>query len=159
MNHATWGACAMLTPTVLGLALFVSSARERPRFQEEVQSAVTEEKTPLLLNMELLRDGLQDIRRDLSDATRLSERLELVVRMQSAAKASKTMPFPLAEEQPEGERAGFVLAYRKEMILVEEELLHLERAILDSDLPAAKESYKKLKQMEEDGHARFSEDG
>jgi hypothetical protein len=147
----------------LALVAAAGSGREQEIAQDPehggAEAEQAEEKTPLVVNMEILRDGLRDLRRDLTDVAGLTARLDLVVAMQTAAKATKTLVPPLVEEQPESERAAFVLGYRKEMIAVEEELLRLERAILDADLAAAKESYKKLKQMEEDGHERFSEGG
>ncbi len=147
--------------SVLALSGSLVVTLERGFEQEPAGDAAetAEEKTPLIVSMEVIEDGLKALRPDLTDATKLSARLDLVVGMQSAAKTTKTMLPPFAEQQPEAERAAFVLAYRKEMIAVEEELLRLERAILDADLAAAKECYKKLKQMEEDGHARFTEDG
>ena len=143
----------------LSLALAVAgSAGSAVQEDPSAQSATTEEP-PLVVNMEVIEDGLRALRGDLGDLGKLELRLDLLVGMQTAAKATKTMVPPLLDQQPEAERGAFLRAYRKEIITLEEELLRLERAILDGNLEAAKASYKALKQLEEDGHARFTEDG
>lgn len=154
LKRPFWCGISLLFFAGLSQAVF-----QEPGDQGKATTLVVDEESPLIVNMEVIEDGLRALRADLSDATKLTARLGLVLEMQNAAKAAKVLLPPIAEQQPESERAAFAVAYRKEMIAVEEELLRLERAILDSNLEAAKASYKALKQMEEDGHARFTEDG
>ena len=83
----------------------------------------------------------------------------LLVDAQRAVIEAKQMVPPLAEKQPEAERAAFVAAYRKTICELLTKLLELEVALIDGDQARIDEAYKRVRSMEDAGHERFTEDG
>lgn len=103
-------------------------------------------------------DGMTFLRKSLRDPESNAESLLQIVAMQRAALACKLLTPPTTESQPEDARSAYLLKFRKQLIGVAHELLHLETAVLDGDNEKAREIYKKLHELEEAGHDEFAEE-
>jgi hypothetical protein len=116
------------------------------------------EESVLHENMELIEETLGRLRRELRDASNHRAALERVVVVQQAVLACKNETPPMAASLPEGERQAFVDAFRGQMITLMRGLLELEEALLADDNEAAQAALRKVREMEDPGHERFTED-
>jgi hypothetical protein len=114
---------------------------------------------PLLEAMETIEDGLRALRKGLRDEAQLASGLEALPAMHQAAVTARQYPPPMAAKVPEPERAEFVKAYRKQLLEVSRRLIDMEEALLDADAEKARAVYQQLKDAENAGHERFTEDG
>jgi hypothetical protein len=129
-----------------------------PQQEAPAQEPALDPDEILIGHMETIEDGLHALRKQISRPELYAEALEPIVSMQQSAKACKLMAPPMSRSLAEGERAGFLLAYRQEMILLEESMLALERALLNGEVDAVKQAFKDLRDMEEPAHERFVEE-
>lgn len=129
-------------------------------FEEALQEPAQEEEVgPLEERMLVLKRGMRALRRGLKDPEKDAASLEIVTEMAAAVGQGKILPPPMIEAIPKEKRADFLLEYRKSMVSMQMELLKLEMGLLEGDREAAKASYDSLKEMEDAGHERFTEDG
>lgn len=144
---------------VLFLSFLLPRAVDSP-FEEALQEPAQEEEVgPLEERMLVLKRGMRALRRGLKDPEKDAASLEIVTEMAAAVGQSKILPPPMIEAIPEERRDDFLLEYRKSMVSMQMELLKLEMGLLEGDREAAKSSYESLKEMEDAGHERFTEDG
>ena len=144
---------------VLFLSFLLPRAVDSP-FEEALQEPAQEEEVgPLEERMLVLKRGMRALRRGLKDPEKDAASLEIVTEMAAAVGQSKILPPPMIEAIPEEKRDDFLLEYRKSMVSMQIELLKLEMGLLEGDREAAKSSYESLKEMEDAGHERFTEDG
>ena len=144
---------------VLFLSFLLPRAVDSP-FEEALQEPAQEEEVgPLEERMLVLKRGMRALRRGLKDPEKDAASLEIVTEMAAAVGQGKILPPPMIESIPEGKRDDFLLEYRKSMVSMQMELLKLEMGLLEGDREAAKSSYASLKEMEDAGHERFTEDG
>ena len=144
---------------VLFLSFLLPRAADSP-FEEALQEPAQEEEVgPLEERMLVLKRGMRALRRGLKDPEKDAASLEIVTEMAAAVGQSKILPPPMIEAIPEERRDDFLLEYRKSMVSMQMELLKLEMGLLEGDREAAKSSYESLKEMEDAGHERFTEDG
>ena len=118
-----------------------------------------EEHSEMKEHMELIEGAVKSLRRSLRDPANLEQSLALLTEIQAATIASKALPPRMTESVPEGERAAFVAAYRGMMLDFLEHQIDLERALLTGDEEAVKAAFKEVRDMEDTGHERFTEDG
>ena len=144
---------------VLFLSFLLPRAVDSP-FEEALQEPAQEEEVgPLEERMLVLKRGMRALRRGLKDPEKDAASLEIVTEMAAAVGQSKILPPPMIEAIPEERRDDFLLEYRKSMVSMQMELLKLEMGLLEGNREAAKASYESLKEMEDAGHERFTEDG
>jgi len=145
------------------LILFLSFLPPRAvdsSFEEALQEPAQEEEVgPLEERMLVLKRGMRSLRRGLKDPEKDTASLKIVTEMAAAVGQGKLLPPPMIEAVPEEKRDDFLLEYRKSMVSMQMELLKLEMGLLEGDRKAAKASYESLKEMEDAGHERFTEDG
>ena len=129
-------------------------------FEEALQEPAQEEEVgPLEERMLVLKRGMRTLRRGLKDPEKDATSLEIVTEMAAAVGQGKILPPPMVKAIPEEKRDDFLLEYRKSMVSMQMELLKLEMGLLEGNREAAKASYDSLKEMEDAGHERFTEDG
>lgn len=114
---------------------------------------------PIGTHMEVIEGAMKKLRRAVPDPEQRAACLELVVEIESAALEAKQGVPPMAEKLPEGERAAFGAAYRKEMVQLMTRVLELETALIDGEQEAIDTAYRKLRAMEDSGHERFTDEG
>jgi soluble cytochrome b562 len=115
--------------------------------------------TPLMVEMEKLEAAMEVLKRSVRDAERDAESLEQIVIAQQACLAAKQMAPKMAAGVADAERGPFLAGYRKGMAAALAELATMEVKLLEGDRDAARASWKKLEQMEEDGHNEFTDGG
>ncbi len=116
-----------------------------------------EDDTPLADLMLEAQGTLKKLRRSVRKEDKRDESLELTDQLLKVTLASRLLAPPMIEKVPEAEKAAFVTAYRKMMLDVARATLDLETAVLDGDLEKAQELYKKIADMEDPGHEKFTE--
>jgi soluble cytochrome b562 len=135
----------LLTPALL----LLPAAQESPDEHEH---------TELEERMEEIESAVKRLRRSLRDDANRADSLALVVEMQRATLASKGLA-PKRAATLEGEaRARFEREYRRTMVDLLSAQLELEAALLDGDLEAAKAAFTRVRDFEDSGHERFSEE-
>jgi soluble cytochrome b562 len=131
--------------------------QERPRGERGERGRHDEEETPLMQQMEKIEHAMHFLRRSIKDATQDEKSLEQAAIAEQACLAAKLLTPKMAANQKEDERKAFVTDFRKGVAALLIEWVHLETALLDGDRGAAQEAWKKLDNMEEDGHNNFTE--
>ena len=120
---------------------------------------VLDDESELDQRMLIVKAQVRTLRRSLRDAEKNPDSLAALHALQAAALEAKLMTPRTAAAVPEGERAAFVQAYRKDMVIFLEGALATERHVLEGDLEAAGEAFKALRALEDPGHERYTEDG
>lgn len=148
-------------PFLLPFLLGTTSAppADSPPVQDSQEPGQEEEVGPLEERMLVLKRGMRALRRGLKDPKKDATSLEIVAGMAVAVGEGKLLTPPMLEGIPQEKKEGFLLEYRKSMVSMQMELLKLELALLGGDRDAAKAAYEALKDMEDAGHERFTEDG
>lgn len=127
--------------------------------QPQEPAAQEEEGTKIEEHMKTIKGGMRQLRRGLRDAENLPAALPIILEMQQAAQMSKTeLPKMAADIADEKERAAFVTAYRQGMIATQKMMLDLENAVLEGNLEKCTELYNALKDAQDKGHDRFTND-
>ena len=122
-----------------------------------VRSAAADD-TELAKQMEVMQDAQKELRKSIKSAEGNATSLAALDKMQQATIASKALVPAKAVKMPEGEKAKFVAAYRKDMAALLAHLVQIEVAVLDGDNAKAEELFKGLKKIEDEGHEKFSEE-
>ena len=141
-----------LTAWLLCLGLFAVALDAGPQDEEHEVSLLEDQ-------METIEGAIKVLRRSLRDPANRADSLELVAEIQAATVVCKSLVPPLVETLPEGERAAFVTEYRLMLVDFLGLQLELERALLAGDAEATKAAFKQVREMEDTGHERFTEDG
>jgi hypothetical protein len=129
---------------------------QQPTHQEGEEE---HDETPLAKNMETIKKGMRRLRRGLKDQEQLPAALPTILAMQEAAHLCKTeKPAMTAGVEGEEAQAQFVKEYRLGMIQLQSGLLMLEEAVLNGDAALAQKIYGKLKDAQEAGHEKFTEE-
>ena len=139
-----------------GLAL-VSPASVAAQDKEEGQSTVKDLDTELAKQMEIIDEGIKKLRRTLRKAESNAESLEWIDKIEKAATKSKDLTPAMAAKIPEAERAKWVENYKKDMDAFIKNLGEMRAAVKDSKNDKAQEIYKTLKQQEDKGHEKYTE--
>ena len=121
------------------------------------RSAQAAEDTELMKQMEEMQDHLKKLRKSIKDPKENAASLETLTKFQQLTVTSKALVPARAAQVPEAERAKFVAGYRKDMAALLGHLCQIEVALLDNDNAKAEELFKGLKQIEDDGHEKYSE--
>ncbi len=154
---------SLSTPLIGLSACLALGALAFPSLSIAVQDdGVAEEdgsETVLAEQMEVLESHLAKLRRTLRDEELRDESLAHIAGIQAAVVASKAEAPVMLPSIPEGERAAFQTAYRREMVGMLMSLCDLEVAVLDGETDQARTIFKAIRKMEDDGHERFTEDG
>jgi hypothetical protein len=144
---------------ILVLLLAAPAVRAALHRQEEGAGQPASEDA-LKLAMETIEHGLGRLRRALrEDQPDVEGGLAAVAGMQEATLRAKLLLPPMAAGVPEAERAGFVREYRRMLVELATAELALEAALLEGDLPSARERFQEVRAFEDAGHERFTEDG
>lgn len=142
--------CGLLL-AALSAPVFSGPAQE-PAAQEEEHTVIEDQ-------MKSIKGGMRQLRRGLRDAENLPAALPIILEMQQAAQVSKTeIPKMAAGIDDEKERAAFVSAYRQGMIATQKMMLDLEAAVLEGNLEKCTELYNALKDSQDKGHDRFTDE-
>jgi len=140
-------ALTVLLLGALGLATSAPAPSPSPGDEDELHE-----------HMEAIEEVLGKLRRSLRDENRREESLAQIALMQKETLACKQLVPGMIAELAAPRRAEEATAYRRMMVDMLESQLELEAALLDGDAEAAKQAFKKLRNMEDAGHERFTEE-
>jgi soluble cytochrome b562 len=114
--------------------------------------------TELAKHMEVIEKGMKKLKKSLKDSKENEASAATAADMKKAATAClKEVPV-MAKKVPEGERAKFVENYKKEMNALIAEIGKLEDAVKAGKNDEALAIHKKLGDMEDKGHEKFTSD-
>ena len=109
-------------------------------------------------HMEAMGDDLKLIKPQIRDPEKKDETLAAVIRMQQHALEAKVLVPPRIRAMPASEQGPQILAYRKRMIKLIGELLHLEIAVLESDHEEAFATIERMVKLRFQAHKEFQEE-
>src|SRR5688572_17120301 len=145
MNHTKLTTFSLLgVVTILLLALAGVS---------RLHAFAAADETPLLQAMEKMDDALKALRKQVSDPAQNDASLKLIEEMQTQCVLAKGMTPERAAK--EADKKKFVTAYRLEMLKVMDELVKLERAVLEGKNEEALNLAKGLTKVKNEGHEKF----
>ena len=145
----------------IGLARVSAAAygNSPPQDPEAQDPEEHEPETELARHMEIVEEGLRNLRRSVRDPEKTADSLVTVIACERAIMACKGEVPSMAAKVPEADRDAFVTAFRVEMVSLLENFLALEKALLEGRNDELRDLYKVLKGMEDPAHERFTEDG
>ena len=115
--------------------------------------AFADDESPLHVAMEKMDDALKALRKQVSDPAQNDASLKLIEEMQAQCVIAKGMTPERAAK--EADKKKFVTAYRLDMLKVMDELVKLERAVLEGKNEEALNLAKGLTKVKNEGHEKF----
>ena len=112
-----------------------------------------DDENPLHVAMEKMDDALKALRKQVGDASQNDASLKLIDEMQAQCVVAKAMVPERAAK--EADKKKFVTAYRLEMLKVMDELVKLERAVVEGKNEEALALAKGLTKIKNEGHEKF----
>ena len=146
--------CMRLTTGFVCL-LITGSLVASLRGQTMAQSHPEEKVTDLLLHMTALNDSMRRLRWQVSDPEKVESCLMLLQNIQSHALSAKHLTPAKVAQMPESQRKQGMLDYRLRMVHMIETMLQLETQLLRHEFDRAKETYKQIWNIAEEGHRKF----
>jgi soluble cytochrome b562 len=120
--------------------------------------AVADEDTPLAKEMSAFNKNLRTLKRQISDASKKAESLEIVAKMKANMAAAAKLEPAKTKEQPAGDKPTYVEKYKAQIAQVEKTLDEVKAAIEKGDQTAAQAAFDKLSEQKEKGHKDFAPD-
>lgn len=105
--------------------------------------------------MEKMNGAFRKLRRQVADATKNANSLELVANLRAASEKSVDLAPKLAAERPEAERPAFIAAYKKQMQEFVAALAPLEAALKANNNAEAEKIVADLGARQKQGHKDF----
>src|SRR5687768_18068056 len=115
--------------------------------------AFADDENPMHIAMEKMDDALKVLRKQVSDPAQNDASLKLIEEMQTQCVLAKGMTPERAAK--EADKKKFVTAYRLEMLKVMDELVKLERAVVEGKNEEALALAKGLTKIKNEGHEKF----
>lgn len=156
--------CLFLTASLtfapaLALLTFPPAARAADEKADAKKDGKEKKEGPeyeLQKHMEVMDESMKKLRRTLRAADQNAESLKLIGEVKKAAEACKPLVPTMVKDVPAGERDKFVASYRKDLEAFIAEVGKIETAVKAGKNDEANEIYKKLKEMESDGHEKYN---
>ncbi len=149
------------SPLILGLLLLTGLLAQltsaRPTKSATFQDVEATEESPLIIAMELLHDNERVMKKALKGDGDFAQALVAVVGMQAGAQAAKLLTPPMAETVDAAKRPEFLKGFRLQMIAMSQDLLSLERLLLEGKLEESRAMFQKVRDHEGAGHERYAE--
>ena len=112
-----------------------------------------DDENPLHVAMEKMDDALKALRKQVGDASQNDASLKLIDEMQAQCVIAKAIVPERAAK--EADKKKFVTSYRLEMLKVMDELVKLERAVVEGKNEEALGIAKGLTKIKNEGHEKF----
>jgi hypothetical protein len=125
--------------------------------QDDKEKKVPDLDTELAKQMEVIDSGVKKLRRSLRKPETNKESLETIEKVHAAAVKCKDMTPAMAAKVPEAERAKWVENYKKDMTAFIKTVEEMQAAVKDNKNDKALELHKSLKQQEDKGHEKYTE--
>ena len=159
MQHSRLGRLvivASLAAVPAGMSLSVLAPVARAANDEKPKKKHEGKETELEKQMEVIDKGMKALRKLLKKPEENAASLKTIGDIKQAAAASKEQIPAMTATLPEGERKKFAEDYKKDMDAFIAEVDKLEAAVKANKNEDAVEIHKKLKEMEEAGHDKFT---
>ena len=116
------------------------------------------DETVLEEHMLEIEELLGKLRRSLRDPEQAAAAADTVAGIQDLVLKSKLLEPKMAPNVAEADRPQFLKDFRKEFCGMLGKLVELEVALLDGDVDAAKRLFGEVRDYEDSGHEKFTED-
>ncbi|MBM3872616.1 MAG: hypothetical protein FJ382_02590 [Verrucomicrobia bacterium] len=120
-----------------------------------LRAAAGEKHSALEDAMDKMNGAFRKLRRQVTDATKNANSLELVATLRAASEESVKLVPKLAAERPEAERPAFIAAYKKQMQEFTAALAPLEAALKADNNAEAEKIVADLGARQKQGHKEF----
>ena len=120
--------------------------------------AFAEEDTQLAKEMKIVNKSLRTLKRQVADASKKSENLELLATIKKGLDASTKLEPAKTKDIPAGEKAAYIEKYKKQMADLGKSFDEVEAAIKADKPDDAKKAFEKLSEQKEKGHKDFGAD-
>ena len=137
------------------LSLFLALAVLTPVLPSLHAQDAAKKETELETAMGKMNGAFRKLRRQVSDATKSAENLELVAKLRAGAEESTKLIPALAAERPEAERPAFIAGYKKQMQEFLAALAPLEAALKANNTAEAEKLVAQLKDLQTKGHKAY----
>jgi soluble cytochrome b562 len=138
------------------LLLFIAALIALPALPAGSLSASEKGKeTELEKVMGQMNGAFRKLRRQVADASKNAESLQLVATVRKAAEDSITLVPALAADKPEADRPAFIAAYREQMRGFISALAPLETALKAGDNAKAEATLAELLALQKKGHKEY----
>jgi hypothetical protein len=123
-----------------------------------LNAAFAEEDTALAKEMKTVNKSLRTLKRQIGDASKKDENLQLLATIKKSVEASLKLEPAKTKDQPAGEKAAYVEKYKKEMADLGKSFDEVEAAVKADKPDDAKKAFEKLSEQKEKGHKDFGAD-
>ena len=117
-----------------------------------------EDDTPLAKEMKTVNKSLRTLKRQVGDAAKKDENLQLLATIKKSLDASAKLEPAKTKDQPAGDKAAYVDKYHKEMADLKKTFEDVETAVKADKADDAKKLFEKLSEQKEKGHKDFGAD-
>ena len=117
-----------------------------------------EEDTPLAKEMKVVNKNLRTLKRQVGDAAKKDENLQLLATIKKSVEASSKLDPAKTKDQPAGDQAAYVEKFKKQMADLGKSFDEVEAAVKADKPDDAKKAFEKLSEQKEKGHKDFGAD-
>lgn len=117
-----------------------------------------EDDTPLAKEMKTVNKSLRTLKRQVADAAKKDENLQLLATIKKSLEASAKLEPAKTKEVPAGEKAAYIEKFHKQMADLAKSFDEVEAAVKADKPDDAKKAFEKLSEQKEKGHKDFGAD-
>ncbi len=117
-----------------------------------------EEDTPLAKEMKVVNKNLRTLKRQVGDAAKKDENLQLLAGIKKSLEASAKLEPAKTKDQPAAQKAAYLDNYKKQMTDLAKSFDDVEAAVKAGKPDDAKKAFEKLSEQKEKGHKDFGAD-
>ncbi len=117
-----------------------------------------EEDTPLAKEMKTMNKSLRTLKRQVGDASKKEENLQLLATIKKTLDASAKLEPAKTKDVPAGEKAAYLDKYKKQLADLGKSYDEVEAAVKADKPDDAKKAFDKLSEQKEKGHKDFGAD-
>lgn len=117
-----------------------------------------EDDTPLAKEMKTVNKNLRTLKRQVSDASKKDENLQLLAGIKKSLAASAKLEPAKTKDVPAGEKSAYLDKYHKQIADLTKTFDDVETAVKGDKPDDAKKAFEKLSEQKEKGHKDFGAD-
>jgi len=117
-----------------------------------------EDDTPLAKQMKTVNKSLRTLKRQVSDASKKSENIELLGTIKKSLDECLKLEPAKTKDQPPAQKTAYLDNYKKQMTDLEKTFADIETAVKADKPDDAKKLFEKLSEEKEKGHKDFGAD-
>lgn len=121
-------------------------------------AVAAEEDTPLAKEMKTMNKSLRTLKRQVGDASKKDENLQLIATIKKTLDASSKLQPAKTKDVPAAEKGAYVEKFKKELADLGKAFDDVETAVKADKADEAKKAFEKIGEMKEKGHKDFGAD-